>query len=81
MGREEWGETMQTQTLQLRVEGMSCEHCVAAVTAALLGTNGVTRAAVSLQEKRATVVYDGDTVTPEMLIAAVSGASYEASLM
>jgi copper chaperone CopZ len=61
----------------LKVEGMSCEHCVRAVKTALEETAGVRSAAVSLKDKSA-VIDHGDGVTPEALRVAVEEAGYEA---
>jgi copper chaperone CopZ len=59
----------------LKIEGMSCEHCVRAVKTALEETAGVRSAAVSLKDKSA-VVDHGDEVTPAALKAAVEEAGY-----
>jgi copper ion binding protein len=60
----------------LKIEGMSCEHCVKHVTEALKGIAGVSSASVSLKDKNA-VVEHGDAVTPDMMKAAVEEAGYE----
>jgi copper ion binding protein len=60
----------------LKIEGMSCEHCVKAVKAALEETAGVRSAEVSLKDKSA-VVDHGDEVTQAALKAAVEEAGYE----
>jgi copper chaperone CopZ len=64
---------MQTK---LKIDGMSCEHCVKAVTQALEGIDGVTSATVSLKDKAATVDH-GDGVQTAVLKAAVEEAGYE----
>jgi len=64
-------------TIELEINGMSCEHCVQTVTKALLGVAGVTEAVVSLAEKRATVTA-GEEVKVGDLVAAVEEAGYEA---
>jgi copper ion binding protein len=61
----------------LKIEGMSCEHCVKHLTQALEEVSGVTAAAVSLKDKSAQVEH-GDQVSLESLKAAVSEAGYEA---
>ncbi|GHV86343.1 mercuric reductase [Spirochaetia bacterium] len=61
----------------LTIQGMSCEHCVAHVTKALTGLNGVNSAKVSLKDNNAEVDH-GDNVTLEQLKDAVSEAGYEA---
>jgi copper ion binding protein len=60
----------------LKIEGMSCDHCVKHVTQALEEIPGVTSAAVSLKDKSAQVEH-GDQVTRESLKAAVTEAGYE----
>jgi copper chaperone len=59
----------------LKIDGMTCGHCVAAVKKALEGTPGVESADVVLAEGRATVHHAGD-VAP--LLAAVADEGYEA---
>lgn len=39
----------------IRISGMSCGHCVAAVTRALEGLSGVSKVSVSLEENRAEI--------------------------
>jgi copper ion binding protein len=60
----------------LKIEGMSCEHCVKHVTDALEEIDGVSSAAVSLEGKSAAVEH-GDGVSLEALKAAVAEAGYE----
>lgn len=54
---------MKTDTLN--VYGMSCAHCVKAVTLALEKLPGVESVSVSLQEESARITYDENTVTPQ----------------
>jgi copper ion binding protein len=61
----------------IKIEGMSCDHCVAHVTEALKEISGVSSVTVSLKEKNA-VVEHADSVGPESLKAAVTEAGYEA---
>jgi copper ion binding protein len=61
----------------LKIEGMSCDHCVKHVTQALEELPGVASVIVSLKDKSAQVEH-GDRVTPESLKAAVTEAGYEA---
>jgi copper ion binding protein len=60
----------------LKIEGMSCDHCVKAVTKALEGIGGVTSAKVNLKNKSAAVDHGGG-VTAAALKAAVEDAGYE----
>jgi copper chaperone CopZ len=59
---------------RVRVEGMSCQHCVRAVFAALAGVEGVTRADVGIGLVE--VEHDG-SVTLEQLRAAIDVAGYQ----
>jgi copper ion binding protein len=62
----------------LKVRGMSCNHCVHAVTTALEAAPGVTRAQVDLQQGRAVIDYDESRVTPRELASVVMDEGYEA---
>ena len=65
-------------TIQIKVEGMTCMHCVNAVKKALAGVDGVTAVVeVSLDAGRASVQGNPDK---EALIAAVRDAGYKASI-
>lgn len=65
------------QTIELTITGMTCDHCVNAVTGALKDVEGVKDAVVSLDEKRATVT--AESVDIAALIAAVEEEGYEAA--
>ena len=58
---------------RVRVEGMSCQHCVRAVFTALNAVQGITRADVSIGA--AEVEHDGG-VTVEQLRDAIAVAGY-----
>jgi copper ion binding protein len=66
-------DTMKTT---VKIEGMSCEHCVRHVTEALKGVAGVSSARADLKKKSAEVEH-GDSVTLDALKAAVEEAGYE----
>jgi copper ion binding protein len=59
----------------LKIDGMSCDHCVKHVTTALQELDGVSSAAVSLKENSA-VVDHADIVSLEAMKAAVVEAGY-----
>ena len=59
----------------MKIEGMMCNHCVAHVTKALEGVDGVESVEVNLKKKQATVML-GDEVSNESLISAVTEAGY-----
>jgi copper chaperone CopZ len=58
----------------LKIEGMSCGHCVMHVQSALESLPGVTSAKVDLLERQALV--EGETLDDQALRAAVSDAGY-----
>jgi copper ion binding protein len=61
---------------ELKIEGMSCDHCVKHVTQGLESVKGVTSVKVSLENKNAQVEH-GDSVGIGALKAAVEEAGYE----
>ncbi len=66
---------LDSKTIPLSIEGMTCAGCVNAVTRALSRVPGVTAVAVDLETGRARV--EGD-VSPQLLVAAVARAGFGA---
>ncbi len=65
--------------VELKITGMSCQHCVQAVKDALEGVDGADRAeTVKLESGRALVEGRAD---PAVLVTAVKAAGYEAELI
>ena len=64
-------------TTTLKVTGMTCNHCVMAVTKALKSVPGVESADVSLAQAQAVVQGDADR---QAMITAVKEEGYEAAL-
>ena len=62
----------------LKVEGMSCEHCVKAVTEALSALAGLTGVTVDLKEGTASFSYDSSSVPLAAIKAAIADEGYEA---
>ena len=60
----------------LKVEGMSCGHCVSHVTRALEGVEGVNAVKVSLEKKSAEIDH-ADSVSVDSLKAVVVEEGYE----
>ena len=63
--------------LTLRIEGMSCGHCMNAVNRALAGLPGVK--VESVRMGRADLRYDERTTDPRRIEAAVAEAGYQAT--
>jgi copper chaperone len=61
----------------LNVEGMSCSHCVKAVTDAVTALDGVAGVNVSLEEKTAAVDYDAEKVSLESIREAIEDQGYD----
>jgi len=51
------------ETIKLNVEGMSCEHCVRAVTSALSELKGIINAKVDLASKTISVEFNSDLIS------------------
>ena len=65
-------------TATLKITGMSCSHCVRAITQALEQVPGVTRAVVDLGGGRAVVEYDAAQTTARALANVVMDEGYVA---
>lgn len=61
-------------TVTYSVPGISCHHCVAAITSEVSGVAGVSSVAVSVDDKTVTVIGDAE---PAALEAAIEEAGYE----
>ena len=64
-------------TVELKVEGMVCDGCVASVTRALQARDGVSEVSVSLQEGAVTIDFDPATVALPELTAAIEAAGFD----
>lgn len=62
--------------LELEIDGMSCSHCVAAVSEALSELPGVN--VDQVQIGAAHVSYQPEKVSPEQIVLAVEDAGYSA---
>ena len=64
-----------TETITFVVPGMSCDHCVAAITAEALKVTGVVDVAIDLDTKR--VVIRGSSLDEAGLRDAIDEAGFE----
>ena len=69
-----------SQTVRLTVRGMTCAGCQANVQKALAAAPGVSEASVNLMTSNATVTFNPEMATPELLVAAVHASGYQAEL-
>lgn len=63
------------EKVTLKIEGMSCGHCVSAVTKALRGVEGVQVENVAIGE--ATVAYEPGTTNETAIAEAVADEGYQ----
>jgi copper chaperone CopZ len=68
---------MAQEKLELKVLGMACGGCKAAVEKALQNLNGVSSAKVDLASKTAYVEYDSGKLAPADLEKAIEKAGYK----
>ncbi len=61
----------------IKVEGMSCGHCVMRVKKAIEAVEGVRKAEVDLPNKQAVVEYEEGKANLEKVKAAIREAGYE----
>ena len=64
-------------TTTMKIQGMTCNHCVMRVAKALKAVPGVQDAKVELQKAEAVVSFDDTKVSPEKLAVAVGEAGYK----
>lgn len=64
-------------TTTLQVKGMSCNHCVNAVTNALKELSGVNTVSVDLAAGRVTISYDETAVGLDKMKEAIEEAGYD----
>lgn len=65
------------ETIEMKIDGMTCDHCVRAVTEAITGVAGVTDASVDLDAGAASLT--GEGVDLEAVVAAITEEGYEAA--
>ena len=65
------------ETIQLDIRGMTCNGCVNSVNSVLQKIPGVASVEVSLEQNRATIIYNPAQVKPEQFKAAIEDAGYD----
>ena len=61
---------------EVKIEGMHCEHCVAAAEKAILGLGNIKKVRVSLKKGKATV-YTDSPLDAEAVKSAISEAGFK----
>ena len=67
-----------TAELTVTITGMHCGGCATGITAMLKRTEGVLKAEVSHEERRAMVAYDPAKTSPEKIVQAIEKMGYKA---
>jgi Cu+-exporting ATPase len=65
------------QSVELKVLGMTCEHCVRRVTKAIESLPGIEKVDVSLADEKASFVWDPSQIEKRTIIKAIEEAGYE----
>lgn len=65
------------ETIVMKVNGMTCQGCVASVTRVLQAIEGVSDAQVSLEKNEARVSFDTQKTSQAKLVAAIEDAGYD----
>ena len=66
-----------TEKIQLKVEGMSCGHCVKAVNEGVGELNGIESVQVNLEEGLVDVAYDASKVNTAAISSAIEEQGYD----
>lgn len=68
---------MSNTVTTLKVEGMSCNHCVNSIKNAVGALKGVTGVEVDLNKKQVTVSYSEGSITVENIKETIEDQGYE----
>ena len=66
---------MGIKNVDLKVKGMSCQHCVNSIAEALSGLEGVGSSVIDLETKTVSIDFDPAVVTLETIIDAIEEPS------
>ena len=66
---------------QYKVEGMTCDHCVAHVKSALEEMDGIKKAKVQLKSPQATLEFDNEPSLDQLKKAVASAGDYSLSAL
>ncbi len=73
-------QAVQTQSVKVKVDGMSCGGCAATIEAALAANQGVTKKSVDLVEGCCEVEYNPAQTNREEIVSTIEKAGYKASV-
>jgi len=61
----------------IKIDGMSCQHCVKTVTDVMMGIDGVSQVKVNLKKGEARLKFERDLLDLELLETAIVTAGFE----
>jgi copper chaperone len=61
----------------LKIEGMSCKHCVSSITKAIEALPGIAKVAVNLAAKNVAVEYDSSQISLDKIKAKIEEQGYD----
>ena len=62
---------------KIKIDGMSCQHCVKTVTDAMVDLDGVSQVKVNLKKGEAKIKFEKDRLDLEQLKTAIVAAGFE----
>ena len=62
---------------KVKIDGMSCQHCVKTVTDVMMGIDGVSQVKVNLKKGEARLKFERDRLNLESLETAIVTAGFE----
>jgi len=69
------------QTCEISVEGMTCNSCVKNIESTVSSVSGIISICVSLDQKKAVVVFNPVEISPEAIAAKVDDMGFEAAVL
>lgn len=66
-----------TETINLQVSGMSCQHCVKAVTDSVMDLEGVEKVDVALESGSVDVAYNNPSLEASQIAEAIEEQGYD----
>ena len=61
----------------LKVEGMTCQHCVQTITNSLKGKTGIEMVGVNIDKKEVKIEYDEEKITLEIIFSEITALGFE----
>ncbi|HCK16494.1 TPA: hypothetical protein DHW51_20375 [Candidatus Poribacteria bacterium] len=62
---------------KIKIDGMTCQHCVKTVTDVMMGIDGVSQVKVNLKKGEARLKFERDLLDLELLETAIVTAGFE----